>query len=196
MLKPSVRPVPTQVILLWKGPPKLCIECHLVPLWASGVLCTCVDLTKPLVSCDLLWSTVTNQIAFDQQDSKSIPELLTPNGPLLVGAGFQIKSRCSKWTNIVWQTFAVLLVKHNVCRFGYCTNMCLTNIFCLWQAKNFFENFQKHSHVVANRQACLTSKVWNVFQTMFVRLAGALETSDAITLLNHKPIFTTSLTGG
>ena len=24
-------PVPAQVILLWKGPPKLCIECHPVP---------------------------------------------------------------------------------------------------------------------------------------------------------------------
>ena len=23
-----------QGILLWKGPPKLCLECHLVPLWA------------------------------------------------------------------------------------------------------------------------------------------------------------------
>ena len=34
LLQPSVRPVPAQVILLWKGPPKLCIECHLVPLWA------------------------------------------------------------------------------------------------------------------------------------------------------------------
>ena len=29
----SVRPVPVQVIILSKGPPKLCIECHLVPLW-------------------------------------------------------------------------------------------------------------------------------------------------------------------
>ena len=34
LLQPSIRPVPAQVILLWKGPPKLCIECHLVPLWA------------------------------------------------------------------------------------------------------------------------------------------------------------------
>ena len=34
LLQLSIRPVPAQVILLWKGPPKLCIECHLVPLWA------------------------------------------------------------------------------------------------------------------------------------------------------------------
>ena len=33
LLQPSIRPVPAQAILLWKGPPKLCIECHLVPLW-------------------------------------------------------------------------------------------------------------------------------------------------------------------
>ena len=32
LLQPSIRPVPAQVILLWKGPPKLCIESHLVPL--------------------------------------------------------------------------------------------------------------------------------------------------------------------
>ena len=34
LLQPFIRPVPAQVILLWKGPPKLCIECQLVPLWA------------------------------------------------------------------------------------------------------------------------------------------------------------------
>ena len=34
LLQPSIRPVPAQVILLLNGPPKLCIECHLVPLWA------------------------------------------------------------------------------------------------------------------------------------------------------------------
>ena len=33
LLQPSVRSVPTQVILLWKGPTKLHIEYHLVPLW-------------------------------------------------------------------------------------------------------------------------------------------------------------------
>ena len=32
--QPSIRPVPDQVILLWKGPPKLFIEYQLVPLWA------------------------------------------------------------------------------------------------------------------------------------------------------------------
>ena len=32
LLQPSIRPIPAQVILLWKGPPKLCIECHLAPL--------------------------------------------------------------------------------------------------------------------------------------------------------------------
>ena len=35
LLQPSIRPVPAQVILLWKGPPKLCIEWYLGPLWAS-----------------------------------------------------------------------------------------------------------------------------------------------------------------
>ena len=35
LFQPSIRPVvPARVILLRKGPPKLCIECHLVPLWA------------------------------------------------------------------------------------------------------------------------------------------------------------------
>ena len=34
LLQPSIRPVPAQVILRWKRPPQLCIECHLVPLWA------------------------------------------------------------------------------------------------------------------------------------------------------------------
>ena len=34
LLQPSIRPVPAQVILMWKGPPKLCIDCNLVPLWA------------------------------------------------------------------------------------------------------------------------------------------------------------------
>ena len=34
LLQPSIRPVPAEAILLWKGLPKLCIECHLVPLWA------------------------------------------------------------------------------------------------------------------------------------------------------------------
>ena len=31
-LQPSIRPVPAQAILLWKGPSKLCIECHLVSM--------------------------------------------------------------------------------------------------------------------------------------------------------------------
>ena len=34
LLQLSIWLIPAQVILLWKGPPKLCIECHLVPLWA------------------------------------------------------------------------------------------------------------------------------------------------------------------
>ena len=34
VLQPSIKPVPAQVILLWKRPPKLCIKCHLVPVWA------------------------------------------------------------------------------------------------------------------------------------------------------------------
>ena len=34
LLQPFIRPVPAQVIFLWKGPPKLCIECHLVSLLA------------------------------------------------------------------------------------------------------------------------------------------------------------------
>ena len=29
-----MRPVLAQVILLWKGPPKICIKCHFIPLWA------------------------------------------------------------------------------------------------------------------------------------------------------------------
>ena len=33
LLQPSITPVPAQIILLWKGPPKLYIECYLVPLW-------------------------------------------------------------------------------------------------------------------------------------------------------------------
>ena len=34
LLQPSISPIPAQVILLWKGPPKRCIEGHFVPLWA------------------------------------------------------------------------------------------------------------------------------------------------------------------
>ena len=34
LLQPCIRPALAQVSLLCKGPPKLCIECHLVPLWA------------------------------------------------------------------------------------------------------------------------------------------------------------------
>ena len=33
LLQRCVKPFPAQLISLWKGPPKLCIECHLVPLW-------------------------------------------------------------------------------------------------------------------------------------------------------------------
>ena len=32
LLQSSIRPIPAQIILLWKGLPKLCIECHLVSL--------------------------------------------------------------------------------------------------------------------------------------------------------------------
>ena len=32
---------------------------------------------------------------------------------------------------LFWQTFEVLLVKHNVCGFGHYKNKCLTNILCL-----------------------------------------------------------------
>ena len=35
LLQPSIRTFPAQIILLWKGPPKLCIESHLVPLERS-----------------------------------------------------------------------------------------------------------------------------------------------------------------
>ena len=34
LLQSFIRPIPTQVILLWKGPPKFWIECHLVSLRA------------------------------------------------------------------------------------------------------------------------------------------------------------------
>ena len=37
LLQPSIKPVPAQVILLWKGPPKLCIECYLVPLYPAKI---------------------------------------------------------------------------------------------------------------------------------------------------------------
>ena len=54
LLQPYIRPVPAQVILLWKGPSKPCIECHLVPLWAfppksPGLLN--VESRKPLDHC-------------------------------------------------------------------------------------------------------------------------------------------------
>ena len=47
------------------------------------------SLTKLMVSHDLLRSTVTNQIEFDQRDSKSIANL-ERDGSLSVGAGFKI----------------------------------------------------------------------------------------------------------
>ena len=71
-------------------------------------------------------------------------------------------------TNIVWQTFEVLFVKQNVCWFGHYTNTCLTNIFCLCQAKNVFETDKQNVLVKLclswwpNGQACLTSKIRNV----------------------------------
>ena len=80
----------------------------------------------------------------------------------------------AKRTNIVWQTFDVLLVKHNVCRFCHDTNTCLTNIFCLWRAKMFFpqtltSKMCLSSNVVVAKPAsmldkqslkCLPNNVW------------------------------------
>ena len=49
----------------------------------------------------------------------------------------------AKRTDIVWLTFEILLVKHNVRRFGYYTNMSLTNIFLLSTSKKCFWNVLK-----------------------------------------------------
>ena len=59
--QPSIRPVPAQVILLCKGPPKLCIECHLVPLWAFPPK----SLVMGLVYTFLGWSVLV--FALDSQ---------------------------------------------------------------------------------------------------------------------------------
>ena len=55
LLQPSIRPVTAQVILLWKGPPKLCIECHLEPLWAfpPSHLDTFAKMWLPYFSIDI-----------------------------------------------------------------------------------------------------------------------------------------------
>ena len=53
LLQPSIRAVPAQVILLWKGPPKLCIECHPVSVPAKIIwYCCCRKLPN---SDWLLW---------------------------------------------------------------------------------------------------------------------------------------------
>ena len=53
LLLSSIRPVPAQVILLWKGPPKLCIECHLVPMRAFPPKLPGWSFVKPKGSCYL-----------------------------------------------------------------------------------------------------------------------------------------------
>ena len=55
-----------------------------------------------------------------------------------------VKESCKvpvKQTTIVWQTFEVLQVKHNVCQFGHYISMFLTNIF--W--REWFWNFDKQN---------------------------------------------------
>ena len=83
-------------------------------------------------------------------------------------------SRTSR-TSIVWQTSEVLLVEHNVCRFGHHKNMCLTNILGLWKQKVFFKSFKDLdkkmglSSIVCRggqtHQACLTSKIRNILSS-------------------------------
>ena len=78
--------------------------------------------------------------------------------PLLIDMNFpkgvQLQAP-AKRTGNVWQTFKILLVKHNVGRFGHYTNMCLTNSSCLWHPKNVFEKFQKHWQAKCACQAML-----------------------------------------
>ena len=61
----------------------------------------------------------------------------------------------AKRTDILWQTFEILLVKHHVCRFGHYTSTWSTNIFYFWQAENVFEKFRKHWQVKPACQAML-----------------------------------------
>ena len=84
----------------------------------------------------------------------------------------------AKRTDIVWQTFEILLVKHNVWplhkhvldkHFSLvinrkCQKHCQAKCAC---------RKQNELVIVTNRQACLTSKIQNVYQEMLVRLAGA-----------------------
>ena len=84
----------------------------------------------------------------------------------------------AKPTDIVWQTFEILLVKHNVCKFAQ-TRARQTCFAC-----------DKQNVLVKqclswwpNAQACLTSKIQNVCETMSVRLAGAIEKSNCISEL-------------
>ena len=54
LLQPSIRSVPAQVILLLKEPPKLCIACHLVPLWADPSKITQLGFTARWCLCHCL----------------------------------------------------------------------------------------------------------------------------------------------
>ena len=62
-----------------------------------------------------------------------------------------------------------LPVMHNVGQFSHHTNMCLTNIFCLWQNVLLKQCWQWWPNI----KVCLISKILNVCQATFVRLAGA-----------------------
>ena len=67
------------------------------------------------------------------------------------------------------QTFEVLPVKHNVCKFSHHTNMCSANIFCLsW---------------LPDGQACFPSKFQNACQAMFICLAALSVVCETISKL-------------
>ena len=74
-------------------------------------------------------------------------------------------------TEIVWQTFEILLVKHSVRRFGHNANRCLTNMFCLRQAKHVFEHFQNVSKALTSKiSKCLPNNFSLFGQRPFLEL--------------------------
>ena len=70
-------------------------------------------------------------------------------------SGFSLISKApAKRTDIVWQTFGILLVKHNVRQFGHC--YVVDNHFLL---ENIFE-IDKQNEVDKQNLKCLRLYVW------------------------------------
>ena len=91
---------------------------------------------------------------------------------------------------IVWQTFEILLVEHNVCQFGHYTSKFLANIFLLVTSKKMFlksvKNSDKQNDCRGGQHACTFSqglktydREW-AFSALSLLLCLKLQLHDAI----------------